>query len=79
MNISEGSICRIAKHDLGFAPLKSLVTIRMNEIFPCLACYRQKLIFFVRKSRQINISPVKGSGEDEIGTIFFKSDIYDIL
>ena len=32
--------------------LKSLVTIRMNEIFPCLACYGQKLIFFVRKSRQ---------------------------
>ena len=25
--------------------LKSLVTIRMNEIFPCLACYGQKLIF----------------------------------
>ena len=26
--------------------LKSLVTIRMNEIFPCLACYGQKLNFF---------------------------------
>ena len=32
--------------------LKSLVTIKMNEIFPCLACYGQKLNFFVRKSRQ---------------------------
>ena len=28
--------------------LKSLVTIRMNEIFPCLACYGQKITFFVR-------------------------------
>ena len=25
--------------------LKSLVTIRMNEMFPCLACYGQKAIF----------------------------------
>ena len=33
--------------------LKSLVAIRMNEIFPCLACYCQELKFFVRKSRQI--------------------------
>ena len=32
--------------------LKSLVTIRMTEIFPCLACYSQKLNFFVGKSRQ---------------------------
>ena len=24
----------------------------MNEIFPCLACYGQKLKFIVRKSRQ---------------------------
>ena len=32
--------------------LKSLVTIRMNEIFPCLTCYGQKLNFYVRKSRQ---------------------------
>ena len=32
--------------------LKSLVMIRMNEIFPCLACYGQKLNFLVRKSRQ---------------------------
>ena len=34
------------------ASLKSLVTIRMNEIFLCLACYGQKLNFLVRKSRQ---------------------------
>ena len=32
--------------------LKSLVTIRMNEIFPCPACCGQKLNFYVRKSRQ---------------------------
>ena len=50
--------------------------IRVNEIFPCLACYGQKLNSFVRKSRQINTSPVKGSAEDEIEIIFLKSDIY---
>ena len=32
--------------------LKSLVTIRMNETFPCLACCGQKLYFYVQKSRQ---------------------------
>ena len=32
--------------------LNSLVTIRMNEIFPCLASCGQKLNFYVRKSRQ---------------------------
>ena len=32
--------------------LKSLVTIRMNGIFPCLACCGLKLNFHVRKSRQ---------------------------
>ena len=32
--------------------LKSLATIRMNEISLCLAFYSQKLNFFVRKSRQ---------------------------
>ena len=32
--------------------LKSLVTIKMNEIFPYLACCGQKLNFYVRKSRQ---------------------------
>lgn len=31
--------------------LKSLVTIRKNEIFPYLACYGQKFSFFVQKSR----------------------------
>ena len=44
---------------------ESLVTIRMNEIFPCLACYGQKPSSFVRKSRQ-SASSVKGSGEDEV-------------
>ena len=26
----------------------SLVTVRMNGLFPCLACYGQKLNFFVQ-------------------------------
>ena len=29
-----------------YITLKSLVTKRMNEIFPCLTCYGQKLFFF---------------------------------
>ena len=41
-------------------------TIRMNEIFLCLAFCGQKLNFYVKRS-----------GEDEIGTIILKSDIYD--
>ena len=32
--------------------LKDLVTIRMSEIFSCLACYDQELKFFVQKLRQ---------------------------
>ena len=48
--------------------LKSLVTIRMNEIFSCLACYGCSVI---------ETSSVKGSGEDEIQTDFLNSDIYD--
>ena len=46
----------------------------MNETFLCLACYGQKLIFLFGnrdKDKQ------KGGGEDEIGTIFLKSNIYD--
>ena len=35
-----------------YVRLKSLVTIRMNEIFPGFACCGQKLNFYVRKSRQ---------------------------
>ena len=35
-----------------FITLKTLVTVRMNEIFPCLACCGQKLNFYVWKSRQ---------------------------
>ena len=52
--------------------------IRMNEMFPCLDCYGQKLIFFCSEiETKINRSSVKGSGEDEIGTILKKSDICD--
>ena len=58
--------------------LKSLVTSRMNEIFPCLTCYGQKLNFYVWKLRtKINTSSVKRSGEDEIGIIILKSDNYN--
>ena len=61
-----------------FTSLKSLVTIRVNEIFPCPACYGQKLNFFCSEiETKVNTSFVKGSGEDEIGTTFLKSDIYD--
>ena len=57
--------------------LKSLVTIRMNEILPCLTCCGQKLNCYARKSRQRQTQAVKRSGGDEIGTIILKSDIYD--
>ena len=40
-------------------PLKSLVTIRMNEIFPCLACYGQKLIFLFGNRDKINTRSVR--------------------
>ena len=50
--------------------LKSLVTIRMNEIFRCLACYGQKFIFCLGIKTKINTSSVKGSSEDKIGTTF---------
>ena len=32
--------------------VKSLLTIGMNEIFPCLVCYGQKLKSFVQKWRK---------------------------
>ena len=51
--------------------------IRTSEIFPYLALYGQKLIFFlfgIRDKDKQNF--VKGTSEDEIGTIFLKSDIY---
>lgn len=51
--------------------LKSLVKIRINEIFPRLACYGQKLIFLFGNEIKINTSSVKRNGEDQIGTIFF--------
>ena len=40
-------------------PLKSLVTIRMNGIFPCLACYGQKLIFLFGNRDKINTRSVR--------------------
>ena len=50
---------------------ESILTIRMNEIFSCLACYGQKLNFFGSEiEKKKNTSSVKGSGKDEIGTIF---------
>ena len=58
--------------------LKSLVKIRINEIFPRLACYGQKLTFLFGNEIKINTSSVKRNGEDQIGTFFFlKSVIYD--
>ena len=49
------------------------MTIRMNKIFPYLACYFQKLIFlFGNRDR----SPVKESSENKIGTIILENDIY---
>ena len=61
-----------------YITLKSLVTKRMNEIFPCLTCYGQKLFFFFSEiDTKINTSSVKGSSKDETGAIFLKSDIYD--
>ena len=57
--------------------LKSLVTIRMNEIFSCLACYGQRLIFLFGNRNKVKTSSVKGSGEDEIQTNFLNSNIYD--
>ena len=60
--------------------LKSLVMIRINETFPCVACCGQKLQFFCSEiEAKINTSSVKGSGEDENGKILFKSDIYDLF
>ena len=55
----------------------SLATFKINVIFPCLACYGQKLEFIVLKSRQDKYKVVKGREKYKMGTIFFKSDIYD--
>ena len=39
---------------------------------------RSKIYFFCSEiETKINTSSVKGSGDDEIGTIFLKSAIYD--
>ena len=58
--------------------LKSVETIRMNEIFLYLALLRSKASFFCLEiETKINTSSVKGSGEDEIGTIIIESDICD--
>ena len=55
----------------------------MNEIFPCISCDGQELNFCseieIKMNIKINVSSVKGSGEDEIGTIFLKIDIYDLF
>ena len=45
------------------------MAIRMNEIFPFLACYSQKLMFLFGNR---DTSPVKESGENKIGTILLK-------
>ena len=59
---------------------KSLVTIKMNEIFMCLACNSQKLNFFCLKiETKINPSYVKGSIKQEIVTTFLKIKIYDLF
>ena len=51
--------------------LKSLVTIRMNEIFPCLAFYGQKNLTFLFRNRDKDIHKLcEGSGEEEIWTFF---------
>ena len=48
----------------------------MNEIFPCLAYYSQKLSFFFGNWDK---DKYKLCEEEEMGTIFLKSDIYDPL
>ena len=54
--------------------LKSLVTIRMNEIsqYPV-----KSLVFWSKIETKINTNPEKGSGEEEIEESFLKCDIYD--
>ena len=49
----------------------------MNEIFPCLTCYGKKLSFWSEIETKINTTSMKRSGEDEIGTIYLKNNIYD--
>lgn len=52
----------------------------MNEIFPRLTCYDQKIKFTARKSRLMETKALrKKSDKNEMGTIFFKSDIYDLF
>ena len=43
----KGVFFSTAEENLPASALKSLVMIRMNEIFPCLACCSQKLNFLV--------------------------------
>ena len=61
----------------GHTYLKSLVTIRMNEIFPCLVCCGQKLKFTFGNRDKDKHKLSERSGEDEMGIIILKSDIYD--
>ena len=44
----------------------------MNEIFPCLACYGQRLKFVVRKSKQKQAKLVKENDKEEIEKGFLK-------
>ena len=46
----------------------------------CLACYSQKLIFFLFGNQDKDKhEPCKGSDKDKIQTTFLKSDIYDLF
>ena len=54
--------------------LKSLVTIRMNEISQCPV---KSLVFWSKIETKINTNPEKGSSEEEIEESFLKCDIYD--
>ena len=61
--------------------LKSLVTtIKVNEIFPFLACYGQNLNFFSSEiETKINARSVKGSFEDEIESFLKKWYIRSVV
>ena len=54
--------------------LKSLVTIRMNEISQCPV---KSLVFCSKIETKINTNLEKGSDEEEIRASFLKCDIYD--
>ena len=62
---SDLSTLRVPKRLSNLSFLKSLVTDKMNKIFPCLAWYGLKLIFVVWKSRQ-NLTQPAGKGATKI-------------